>query len=443
MVRFRGFLSGRPSGTDVPDATLHLTARTRIRWLALLVASVLVATVLAGCVDDLDGDPDDATPDPADHVFGDGTGVGAVAPLIPLTNDTSADARAILDTCRGDDLVACATEHLEAVMGAHGSLYAFDLLEEMSNTDATMKRADHPVAHDLGAVALHTYGTIGETLATCSHKVFQGCFHGALQEYFRHVPLEAESLEGICSKDAPSFDRYACNHGLGHGLLIAVDYDLERALDLCASIERRDRHNCYSGAFMENVVAYIDFKRGKGHAAHSDDDGHVHAPMFWVKVDDPLYPCNVINTDYVDNCWRMQTSLVLYLNKGDFQEVAEICTELSEDHHRSCFRSMGRDASAYSQHDPQGVSNKCANAPTNQSHAWCIHGFVSDVVTNYADPEAALPSCQAIREENKEACYGGLGRAGRSMAGPEELAAVCAQVEEGYEAVCREGARLD
>lgn len=412
------------------------TPLSRLRLALLLVGILVLASVLAGCV--TGGDDGSSDPERETLTFGDGAGLGAVEPLIPLTDDPDADAAAILAACQNEtDLINCGLEHLTLVLGAVGSGYAFDVLDAMSRANTKIQRGDHPMAHYLGAHALHIYGTIGETLATCSMKVFQGCYHGALQEYFGYIDdLDADAVAGICPQDGTRFDRYACEHGLGHGLVLGTDYNLSLALDLCATLTGASRGNCYGGAFMENVVAYMDDERGRGHA-HAD---HIE---FWIDKYDLHYPCNAVASTYQSHCWQMQTSLILFLNKADFEEVAEICTDLADDLQRSCFRSMGRDASAYSQRDPRGVSVKCAQAPTNETRAWCIHGYVSDVVSNFADPSAALPSCLGIPDGDKASCYEGLGRAGRSMATPEELAAVCAQAEEGYEADCRSGARLD
>lgn len=436
--------------------------------LALLGSLLFLGALLAGCLSPEAGDAGEDVEESRELFFEPGLGPGHEEPLVAVTNNTQEDAEAILAVCRErTDMVECANEHLTALLSAMGSVYAFDVLEAMAQTDRTIDRQDHPIAHVLGRHALYVYGTIGETLITCSHKVFQGCIHGALQEYFEHVDLDDADLDAVCPEGASDFELYACMHGLGHGLVLATGYDLPRSLDYCAGLERHfSRSSCYGGVFMENVVAHNDHIRaggsfeghgrdpqtegdaeGDGHHGHHDHgDHHAHGgaalPDFWVDPDDLEFPCNAINETYRPFCWQMQTSLILFLNGGNFRQTAGICDGLANESQVNCYRSIGRDASSWAQRNPQGVANHCSVIHEDERRHWCIEGAVAELVTNYANPEPGLAYCADYPEGDRAACYRALGRSSLNHLDQEGLAALCAGLEPGYEAACREGARL-
>ncbi|MGH2669201.1 MAG: hypothetical protein ACRDH5_08825, partial [bacterium] len=220
---------------------------------------------------------------------------------------------------------------------------------------------------------------------------------------------------------------------LGHGLMLSTGYDLDRSLELCAGLlTDHDRGSCYGGAFMENLVAYINSQTG----------GHVHGDHeYAVDPDDWLYPCNAVPEDTHVSCWLIHTSLVLYYNGGDFEETAGVCAALEAPLDHTCYASMGRDASAYMQRDPPRVAEACAFGG-EEGRDPCIRGFLSEVVLNYVDPRAGLDACRALPEIDKPACYGELGQEGLNISGAATMEAVCAEADDGYEDECRAGAGL-
>jgi hypothetical protein len=410
--------------------------------LALAMMLSLLLVILSGCLNS----PPAQQAEPEPLIFSDSRGPPVGEPLIPLTMDAKEDANAILSACTGSDgREECLLQHLEALLSAAGSIHAFDVLESMSHSDQQIMRRSHPMSHVLGAHALYVYGTIANTLANCSHKVFQGCIHGALEEYFRHVEeLDPPTIRQVCPLEGSSFEQYACLHGLGHGLVLATNYHLGRSLDLCAMLETpHARNSCYGGAFMENVVAYMDHARGGGHAHHEHGDhGHGGTPSFWVTRADPTVPCSIVDEEYQRSCWLMQTSLILFLNQGDLQATAATCDTLEEPLVERCYRSLGRDISARTNHNPAAGSQNCAYASSSEYREACIIGWIANVITHHADPSVGIPLCNGFDAADRPACYQGVGSTGRTMVTNDELGAICAQAEEGYEIDCRRGGRI-
>ena len=381
---------------------------------------------------------EDASGDHADHGAHGGTGHAGATGTGPTGEGPVPTAQEILDGCAGESaFIRCVTDRLLEALTAHGSVVAFDLLAEAAILNTEVDRQSHPMAHDLGRHALHVYGTIRRALETCSYKVFQGCFHGALQEHFERLSeLRPDAARGLCPENGTRFEIYTCQHGVGHGLVLATHYDLARSLEMCDALDGFfAEQSCYGGAFMENLVAYINSETG-GHA-------HGHAPDgYWVDRSDPAYPCNAVGSKYRSSCWLLQTSLVLFLNGGDFAAAADVCAGLEATHVQTCFTSLGRDASAYSARDPGNVAAKCALASEDAWRAACIKGFIAEVVLNYADPAVALDVCAQLGAQDKPPCYHGMGVEGKNMVSGERMADLCARVEAGYEDDCRRGAQL-
>lgn len=414
-------------------------------FVPFVMATVLLLTgaVLAGCLS--------ASPVVSEKeeeweplVFSDSRGPSGNGTLIPLKDDLEHDANAILQECIvATDKEACVIEHLQSVLDAEGSIVAFDLLEKMSELDTAIERRNHPIAHVLGNHALYVYGTIDNTLANCSYKVFQGCLHGAMEEFFRYVEeLDARTVGAVCPEGGTRFEQYACLHGLGHGLVLATHYDLGKSLDLCATLQTSHaRNSCYGGAFMENVVAYQDSKRG-GHGPH-DHGHHSGEPLkFWVNEADPLVPCSIVKKEYERACWGMQTSLVLYLNGGSIQATARTCDGLDESVISTCYRSLGRDVSSRTNQDPGRGSVNCSHASTNETRADCVRGWIGTVVTDFADPWVALEFCPGFDEQDRPACYESAASTGRGMVSSKEMEEICDQVEGPYQPDCRRGGGL-
>jgi hypothetical protein len=76
-----------------------------------------------------------------------------------------------------------------------------------------------------------------------------------------------------------------CFHGLGHGVLAYTDYDLEKAVALCAKtatkeFQSKEEYECIGGTIMEIIS-------GGGH----DPKLWEERSKLYLRIDDPLYPC--------------------------------------------------------------------------------------------------------------------------------------------------------
>ena len=374
---------------------------------------------------------------------GDLSGTRGVNMVGTETYDGPPTGAAIAGECEaaGEAGEECWVGHLTDLLVAEGSVAAFDRLVELMAADAGADANSHAIAHRLGHAAYQAYGLdIALTLGECSYEVFQGCIHGALQAYFDDLSrqgkeLNEETLGSVCSAASSSFEAYTCHHGVGHGVMIHTGYDLHGSLDTCALLEGwSPQRSCYGGVYMENVVGYLDSLK-PGHVPHDHGNG---PPTYWVDRDDPAYPCNVVADPYEGSCWRMQTSLILRFNGGDFEAASRVCDDAGE-HHLACYASLGRDAPPYANRDPERMSRMCSHGDWDEQVA-CMKAVTAGVILKANTPQAGLDLCPRLPDPYQPLCYRETGNQADSMLPEAEAAAVCgrAPTQESV-AACHEG----
>ena len=162
-------------------------------------------------------------------------------------------------------------------------------------------------------------------------------------------------MNGICTQDSThpySLAYYNCWHGLGHGLTIRFTQDIFHALRFCNVITRSwERQSCYSGVFMQNIVA-------NGSGMHRAID---------LKPSDPIYPCDAVTEQEKPSCYLMQTSYVLQVKKWNLPVAFRICDHVEARYVGTCYRSMGRDISGAALLDPGTVVSQCGmGAPAHR-----------------------------------------------------------------------------
>ncbi len=342
----------------------------------------------------------------------------------------------------------CWLQYLKGILLQDGAVVAFDVLVELMEVNSQANSESHAIAHGLGHFAYQAYGyDIEIALAECSYEVFQGCIHGALQYFFDDTraqgkEIDASVIRKTCrASSGTQHGEYACLHGLGHGLMLYTNYDLFRSLDLCSKLGTFfARESCYGGVYMENVVGYFDSinpTHAGGHQhGHSDEP-----PTFWVEPLTPSFPCNVVEPEYGDSCWRMQTSLILYFNGGDFGHVAEVCENDAGKDRLACYTSMGRDAAPYTDRNPSRMSSICRIGMDDAERA-CVEGFSAGEVLQENDPYAGAVLCDALGGAHARYCWTEVGQQAKRMWGEAQTATFCDDTATPYHEECRAGARL-
>lgn len=282
----------------------------------------------------------------------------------------------------------------------------------------------HQRAHDMGRVAYKLFGALAFSLS--GHECHSGGYHGATEALFRErgtANLQGD-LEVICDESPNGFFRHQCVHGIGHGLMAWTNYEMLDALELCDAVETgRDQRSCYSGVFMENVVGGL-----------SGSMGHFSGYL----SDDPHFPCNILGEEYVASCYFYQTSRMVQLFNGDFEQLAAACAEAPQSAHRECFESMGRDVGGVTRGNPARAIEFCSFVDKPDYRTYCLEGAVQDSFWDEGGADNALAFCQMLYEEaEKTACYRKIvTRAHDIYTAQADLETFCARVEEGYRERC-------
>jgi hypothetical protein len=416
------------------------------------IAALLAALVLAGCT----------------------TAVQPGEPPAPLPLDVSAStppdslAGAILQRCRG--ATACTERLLASSLEPAGLGTVMRALDLLAERDSGLRSASHGIAHGLGIAAYRSRETVSELFASCPNSQIGGCYHGVIQGYFLEVggqggELTSADLDALCAPHRARQTLYfQCAHGIGHGVMALRQNQLPRALADCDLItEPHARDSCYGGVFMENVVAeahphntaqaHATLNSGgdAGHAGHGaqaagGEHAHHEPAERWKPLDatDPRYPCSVVGERYQRQCWLFQTSAILATNQGSLQGAARACSLAPQEMIPVCFRSLGRDITAFASRLPERTASLCAAHASDANQLECIRGAAESLVNVNEEPADGFAFCRVVEgEAQKAACYRTVGNTLPALVAElERRAVICAQSEPEFVARCREGAFL-
>jgi hypothetical protein len=405
-----------------------------------------------------------------------GCGGGARAGLGPdpsrladVTWDSAAAPDSIagwaLEGCRrrlGGPSRECVERALYRVIEQAGITTAMRALDRAVEREARLGPDAHGLAHGLGIAAYRSPETVAATFAGCTRTQMSGCFHGVIQGYFLDLARQGaaptgETLDALCAPHAPDiFLYFHCVHGVGHGVLSLTRGHLPRALEVCdLASDAYFRESCYTGAFMENSIAFTHpHHSGEAHAAiggeaHGDDGGHAHHAASdeprWKPLDpgEPLYPCTVVAERYRYACYTFQASSVLFLSGGQMDAVARACRRAPEAYRQVCFESLGREVMSVAAKEHAKSIRLCAHAG-EAGEGDCLAGVAMSLVNGEGDPGAGMRFCAELPDEaTKGPCYRGVGRIIVTLApGEEARERHCAAAEPAGVEPCRAGAGL-
>ena len=213
-----------------------------------------------------------------------------------------------------------------------GAPYAYDVLRSAllpPDTDL------HLLGHYIGDVLYQQQGAAG--MRVCTREFRNACSHSIVVAMFGErgeaaLPEIAEACRGA---PGGSGAYTMCFHGLGHGVLASVGYNLPEAVRLCAKTgtrgrEYREYHECGGGAIMEII------------------SGGDHSKALWASerqtylaAGEPLSPCsrNFVPAKVKPICY-------LYLTPWLWEAVgADLGRPAPQDHERAMRLCQGIRAS--------------------------------------------------------------------------------------------------
>ena len=364
----------------------------------------------------------------------------------------------------------CLESHLVPLANDGKVKLAMGSLEELASLDPQIRMDGHVYAHAIGIAAGKTTSDVGAAFTQCSESFQSGCYHGVIQAWFGKLDaIEASDANGLCEPfrqdEGQRWIRFQCVHGMGHGLTMLYKHDLKKGLEGCDLLsDEWDRHACYGGAFMENIVnvtnphhpaSSLAHDHPGGNAAKAPDSADEHAghdmggateskPFKAVDPADPQYPCSALGEKYQSACYGMQTSVILHNNGGDMAAAAKACDAAPARMRATCFASLGRDISSYSA-QKHGEAIRMCSLGTAQYQPWCYLGVVKNIIDINARPSEGIAFCKSVPgDSNKQLCYAAVGeQINILVTDVEQRKKLCSEGEIAYLSACLYGAHVN
>lgn len=298
-----------------------------------------------------------------------------------------------------------------------------------------LKQSCHILVHYIGQDVYREKGSVPESFNECAKQIAcgEGCYHGVVEAYMEETGdlLRDDAVAGLCQKDFThnQITYRACNHGIGHAMMLLSDGDVPRSLVQCDVLKPELREDCYSGVFMENVF-------GNWGGSH---------PNAYSDPEDLNYPCTILDEPYLDMCYQAQANVAIYQSPRRYLAAADFCAQVPEANRSTCYREPGGDVVVQSD-EPQALISACSVVPDTKDRAGCLHeGLYYAVQMKAGDTAQAAKYCAAIAPGvDRIACYRALGDV-LAQWDFEGAAARCEEVTEvGSEerAMCIEGTNI-
>lgn len=267
------------------------------------------------------------------------------------------------------------SQYMKSLAKKKGPLYAFDVLRL---ADLPPNMDVHLLGHTIGDILYRQKGIQG--IYDCTQDFRNACSHSIVVGlYLEKGDAALKTIADICRKAPGGKGAYTmCFHGLGHGILAAVDYNLPKSIALCTKTKTeaynfREEPECIGGAIMEIL------------------SGGSHNPGLWAveqkkyfRDDDPLYPCTA---DFMPEsariiCYDYLTPRLIEFAGMDFGNpvVSEypkafaLCDRISAIdvvYRESCYGGFGKEFVALAQERDFRKINDMNDETLNKIHEWC------------------------------------------------------------------------
>ncbi len=280
-----------------------------------------------------------------------------------------------------------------------GLAAALDSLQRQAASDSLVLRSGHQLAHALGREALGADGGDVRVIGQCSAVFASGCYHGVVEASLtargRIVMTELERMCVAAGEGKNPEAVIECMHGLGHGLLGAVELDVPRALRYCDSLSAGQFTTaCHQGAFMEAITLGL---AGPG--------GHRHAHHGAIAIDpaDPYSPCRSFDDPYAESCWLFQGFVILRQVDFDAGRALRVCDDAPDGRAGRCYASVGHQLAGLFQREDDWIIAQCATGRAELAPR-CSAGAALALAAMDWSGERAREFCGAVPPAWRDAC---------------------------------------
>jgi hypothetical protein len=255
------------------------------------------------------------------------------------TNFTEPTSFSSLDAVYAKEPFSCAAKDASCVekymikvtddYGPSASLGILDRLERSHQVDLSVN--DHQMAHVVGRDTARDYGQNFKAFDLCPTTFNYGCSHGFFEYVLARTPNARKAATTICESLNPKTNLliagFTCYHGVGHGIMMAQGYNVNRSLEECNTMpQAKDKDGCWQGVFMENVNAGMQGRALPGYFRRKD----------------PLSPCDKVANKYKHECYINLAGWLMVVAKDNIGKGAAYCSKAKPDKYKSsCWQSIG------------------------------------------------------------------------------------------------------
>ena len=337
------------------------------------------------------------------------------------------NAKDILTTCGKD--YDCIVDSLKYVSKNENQALVLETYSDIINAFKQTGDVCHGFGHQIGMFLYSYTGNLHQVLQLIDRTCGGSIYHGVMQEYFKtNLHSYGDTLMYIVASNACdeivdvsySQIRSECVHGMGHGLVIANNYDFLTAIKKCGEFEDGlAQRSCVEGASMENVMAY---SRNKG----GTFDEH-----------DVLFPCSVLDERYAEVCYHYHSGYILKKVNQSVEDAFKQCNKhQNENHVRHCYYGIGI-MKAFHNHDKlENIISACQNGNLNYQSD-CFAGAIYNIA-DHKGINQGFELCNLLPNMFKMDCYKNLGKWIHTIYFTEgEIENVCSQLKDAeYYQVC-------
>ena len=346
--------------------------------------------------------------------------------------------------CPAEDFT-CMAGFFREQTNSYGPTLAIDLLLRLQEDGRVSTSLDqHQLGHHIGRQTAESFGVNENAFLLCPMSALNGgCQHGFFEFVLGKTTTSAEAADLICQSLDESYSakfRFYCYHGVGHGVMMAAAYDLERALSMCDTfLGLTAQDGCWQGVFMENVNAGMR--------------GNAREGVF--STSDPLAPCNGVAKKYQHECYVNHAGYLMTYFDNDVGLATTACLQALEDFIGSCLQSIGLMVTnpLWQADLLEDVAGKefveiawelCMQFPAARRDQ-CVLGGIDNIHNfDVFDLTRAIDFCDAVDPEFRQLCYQRMGINLKNNATDlEEVRKACASLAANYEPACLAGAELD
>jgi hypothetical protein len=298
---------------------------------------------------------------------------------------------------------ACHQERYRNLVLNSGVEAAFADLKDERERNGFVRAACHQMTHVIGRTAVELYGDLAGAYARGDPICSAGYYHGATEAVMAKIGPDkvVEEADTVCA-DLRENQRYStyhynCVHGMGHGFMGVFQTEVFESLEACDALEDGwEKDQCYGGVFMENLSAMDNPDR----------------PSKYLRPDQPLYPCTVVEDRYKNMCYDKQTAYAVYTQNEDFAKVFDLCATVAEDYSRpACYKGLGGKVAAHSNKHVIGETAKadsarklCMLGEDNEARSNCVMGVVETTIRDYHGYARAKAFCESLDMDLRVLC---------------------------------------